>query len=290
MKLQKIGMRTIKTGIAVTLCALAGDFIVQNPMYAGVACLVSIQDTVKGSVKLGLNRVKGTIWGGIVGFICLLIQPGNSILCGLGAILTIYGCTTLKINSAIVVSTVTFLSIQLGVITESPAIYSMHRVLDTSIGVVIGVIVNYILARPDYFERTISHVSKIEEIIEEYIKVKIIDKKDFDLKQLSVEIANLDNIYSKLKDELDYSKGTINLDNIRKQRILAKEVYYHMQSIGLLEKELYLTSKNYNLVKSMYQLDELNWEIDEDESPVFNYHLYKIIKEMEYIYKLDMEN
>ena len=74
MKLQKVGMRTIKTGIAVAVCTLLAKYLVHNPMYAGVGCVVSVQDTVKGSFKLGFNRITGTFIGGLVGFLCVLIS------------------------------------------------------------------------------------------------------------------------------------------------------------------------------------------------------------------------
>ena len=154
MKLQKVGMRTIKTGIAVFICTLLAKYLVKNPMFAGVGCVTSMQDTVKGSLKLGFNRVKGTIIGGLVGFLCVSIKAGDPILAGIGTIITIYSCTILKINSGIIVSSVTFLSIHLGIITSNPANYSIQRVIDTSVGVVIGVIINYLLARPDYIELT----------------------------------------------------------------------------------------------------------------------------------------
>ena len=51
--------------------------------------VASVQDTVKGSLKLGFNRVKGTMIGGLVGFLCVLISPGNPILAGIGIMTTI---------------------------------------------------------------------------------------------------------------------------------------------------------------------------------------------------------
>ncbi|MEG2539908.1 MAG: aromatic acid exporter family protein, partial [Clostridium sp.] len=82
MKLEKLGMRTIKSGIAVTCCVIIAKYLVQNPMYCAVACIISVQDTVRGSLKAGFGRVKGTIIGGIIGFLLVLIQPKDPILCG----------------------------------------------------------------------------------------------------------------------------------------------------------------------------------------------------------------
>lgn len=287
LKLKKVGMRTIKTGIAVALCVIAGKYLVQNPMYAAVGCIVSVQDTVRGSVKLGLNRVKGTMLGGIIGYLCLLIDPGNPILAGLGTVATIYGCTTLNINTGIVVSSVTFLSIHLGVITSNPAYYSIHRVVDTSVGVLIGVLVNYILARPDYVESTAMHLSKIEKMAKDSLHSKIVDGGKFNIAKFEKEITRLEGIYSKLLDELRYNRNQADLEIIEEEITLCKEMYFHMQSIELLERKLYLNEKNYKRIKKLYGLEDLKWDLHEHESPVFNYHLGKIIAEIEQLHNLN---
>lgn len=290
MKLKKVGMRTIKTGIAVALCVFAGEFLVENPMYAAVGCIVSVQDTVKGSMKLGLNRIKGTLLGGIIGFVSVLIKPGDPIICGLGTMATIYGCTTLKINTGIIVSSVTFLSIQLGVITSNPAYYSVHRIIDTSVGVIIGVLVNYLLARPNYVESAENHLNKMERISKLCLQDKIINKEKFNIIKFEKEIKKLEAIYSKVIDELNYSKNHADIENIKKEISLCKEIYFHMQSIELLEEKLYLNKENYNNIKDMYELGNINWELDEKASPVFNYHLAKIIDQIKLLHDMNNSN
>ena len=224
MKLQKIGMRTVKTGIAVSICTLLAQYLVQNPMFAGVGCVASVQDTVKGSLKLGFNRVKGTMMGGLVGFLCVLIKPGDPILCGIGIMATIYGCTMLGINSGIIVSSVTFLSIHLGIIESNPAYYSIHRVLDTSVGVVIGVIINYVLARPDYLELTDKSLNNARKITRECVKSGIINNGFFDRDKLRKKINKLDTIYPKLVDEMKYTKNQVDIDIIENQISLYKSI------------------------------------------------------------------
>ena len=286
METQKIGMRTIKTAVAVTICSIAEGLIVQNTLYAVLACLISVQDTVKGSFKSGINRIKGTILGGIIGYIFLIISPCNDILSGLGTVLIITICNSYKINSGIVVAMVTFISIHHGIILESPEEYALLRIWDTTVGVIVGVGINYLVGRPDYVEKSIEHINSIEEVIEEYIKVKIINKEEFNLNKMSSQISKLENVYKKLSDELDYTDDYINIENIECQLILAKETYYHMQSIQSLEKELYLNQKNYNLLTKIYNLKKIDYKIDEYESPVFNYHLRKIIREVQHMQKI----
>ena len=154
MKLNKPGMRNIKTGIGVMLCILVGYFnIIDKTFFAAVACIVCMQTTVKSSLTVGLNRLKGTFIGGVVGFLFVLIRPGNPILACLGIITTIYICNILKVNSSITIACVVFCAIMINIGSESPLEYSVHRIIDTSIGVIIGVCVNYFICRPNYLKR-----------------------------------------------------------------------------------------------------------------------------------------
>ena len=272
-------MRNIKTGIAVALCVLVSEFIVENPMYAGIGCLVSIQDTVSGSIKSGLNRVKGTILGGFIGFLSIFLGQRNPIVCGLGTMLVIYGCTHFKMNTAIVVSTVTFLSINLDIITTSPIYYSFHRVLDTIIGVIIGIFVNYILARPDYFEIANDKIHNLRKLIEHSLEEKINNNKKFNMQNITKEIQSLETTYLKLIEEHKFKKNKLDIDYIKDTIEEFKEISHHMQSIELLDEEISLNEENISEIKKLYK--NINTKVDNSKSPVFNYHLSKIIEDIE---------
>lgn len=290
MKLEKMGMRTIKTGIAVMFCVIAGWYFVRSPFYSATACIISMQDTVKGSMKAGVNRIKGTILGGIIGYLIVLIQPHNPILCGVGVMLIIYLCNVFAINKSIVVACVTFLSIHLGHMDCGPAEYSFFRVLDTSIGVIIGIFINYILARPDYLDSTINELKEIEKIALEFIEVKIVNKEEFNINKFEKEIKKAEGVYSKLVDELNYSKNNINVEKLENTIVICREIYFHMQSIELLEKKLYLNRSNYEKIKKLRKLKSIDWELDEHKSPVFNYHLAKIIAEIKLLHNMNNLN
>ena len=290
MKLEKMGMRTTKTGIAVMLCVIVGGYLVQNPFYSAIACIISMQDTVKGSMKAGINRVKGTILGGIIGFVIVLIKPGSPILCGLGVMSTIYLCNMLKINKSVVVACVTFLSIHLGITDSNPAQYSFFRVLDTSIGVVIGIFINYILARPDYLDSTKNEFKEIEIMAIGFIEAKVVNKENLNIKQFEKKIKRVESIYSKLVDELDYKRGNINIEKLENTIDICREIYFHMQSIELLENKLYLNESNYEKIKKLYKSEQIDWDLDEYKSPVFNYHLSKIIDEINLIHNINNSN
>ena len=91
----------------------------------------------------------------------------------------------------------------------------------------------------------------------------------------------IDKIYSKLTDELDYGgKHDADIENLEKSINICREIYFHMQSIELLESKLYLNKDNYNALRELYNTEEISFDVEENKSPVFNYHLSKIIEEI----------
>lgn len=285
----KIGMRTIKTGVGVTLCALLGPFLVQNPTSSAVACLISMQDTVSGSLSIGLSRIQGTIFGGIIGFLVLSMFPGNPFFCGVGVIFIIYICNLLKINKSTSISCITFLTIQMGFLDSSPAIiYSFNRILDTCVGVIIAIIINFALARPNYLKTLYLGFEKIEEDINNYLKYKVLDEENvFNLEDFVKDMNELELLYTKLIGEIGYHRENINIDNVEYIMKLCREVNFHIQSIELLQKKLYLNQKSYDKLAKLYNEDNIIFELDEKQSPVFNYHLVKVI---EHSKKINKEN
>lgn len=291
MRLQNIvGMRTIKTGIAVMLCCILTSFAVDNMFYCATACVVTMQDTIKTSFKMGSQRVFGTFIGGLVGFLLVLISPANPILCGIGIMVVIKCCEIFKLSS-LVVSSVTFFSLYLGYINSTPLTYSIQRIIDTSIGVIMGLIINYSVARPNYYDNTMNEFKKIKSLCKESLMNIVIGDKDLKVNDIENRIKLSEAFYSKLIDELNYSKWRFNPDIIDKSLDLCRQIYFHIKSIELLEKELFLTKDNYKKLKRIYKNETITLKVNENESPVFNFHLSKIIEKIELLEPLiDMEN
>ncbi|TQQ85483.1 aromatic acid exporter family protein [Peptacetobacter hominis] len=293
IRLPKIGMRAIKTGIVVMITILITKNFVQYPFYAAIAGVISLQDTVTGSVKAGMNRIKGTVVGGIMGFIFALIMPGNPILCGIGVILTIYVCNILKITS-ISVSCVVFLAIHLGVGSGDPMSYSIHRVLDTSVGVIIAVVINYVIARPDHVGGIKEEYIRIVSIGKKLFRDKIVEHKNIDIEKYKKELYKMENIYNKIRSEKNYNGENPYLeemDDIEVTRHIIREIYFHLQIISHMEQkdELFLTNENYLRLEKLYYPEEIIWEIDEEKSPVFNYNIDRILDSFEDVDKI-LEN
>ena len=286
MRLQnKIGMRTIKTGLAVTLCCIFTRFAVDNMFYCATACVVTMQDTIKTSFNMGWQRVLGTIIGCAVGFLLVLVVPANPILCGIGIMIVIKICDKLKLSS-IVVASVGFFSLYLGYIRSAPLHYLTQRAIDTSVGVVVGLIINYVIARPNYYNNTMNEFKNIKNLCEDSLKNIAFGNKQLNMHVIEEEIKLLQNVYSKLIDELKYSNKRCDLENIDKSLELCRKIYFHIKCIELLEKELFLNECNHKKLQELYENENIALSIKEDQCPVFNFHLSKIIDKITMLERL----
>ncbi len=69
------GLRIIKTFIAVLICFMFFYFFdYYNPIYATIACILMMKTTSAETKSAGINRMKGTLLGGFLSLITLLLM------------------------------------------------------------------------------------------------------------------------------------------------------------------------------------------------------------------------
>lgn len=284
-------MRNIKTGIGVMICALIGKMnVIDSPFYAAIACVVSMQTTVKSSLTVGLNRLKGTFIGGLIGFLFVLIHPGDPIISCLGIITTIYICNILKINKSITIACVVYCAINLNIGDANPIVYSLSRILDTSIGVIVGVAVNYFIYRPNYLESIYKEIRIIEKTSIKLLKSEIEKGEHADISSLKSEITRLEGLYKNFLEELEYSSEDIENKEITNTIKRCKQIYLHLQVLEQMKDKCYLNKENYIKSKSIYDTLPKGIEIKDNTSTVYNYHISSIIDRINEIHEIEEIN
>jgi hypothetical protein len=151
-----IGMRIIKSGIAILLCYLV-SFLRGNSgivFYSHLAALWCIQVYVEKSKQNAIQRLIGTTMGAVYGLIYLLSRNAIQHVAKVSAladacmisfliILILYSTVLIKKKQASYFSCVVFLSIVVNHVTDAnPYLFVWNRYLDTVIGIVIGICVN----------------------------------------------------------------------------------------------------------------------------------------------------
>lgn len=154
--LPKIGFRNIKTGIAVFICLIVFQIIGrQDVLSACVASILSMGDSMESSIHSGRNRIIGTILGGLSSIFFLYaiyflpnIESNNPFIVALGVSFIIYISNILKLQDSCSIFCVVYLSIVLNYNGSGAFLYVCNKTLDTLIGVIVAIIVNYSIKNP----------------------------------------------------------------------------------------------------------------------------------------------
>ena len=279
----KIGMRNIKTGIGVAISIIAGKLgLVQNPFFTAIACLASIKNTVKGSVETGWHRIVGTLIGGISGFIFGNFFNDNPIIVAAGVCAIIYICNLLKINNSINMSLVTFLSIILSLDDKTNILeYSIIRTWDTSVGVIIGLGVNYFIHRSKYLIHITNDMITVKKEFFDLVEDIIAENRKIELIEVEEKTLQLEGLYNRFVAEAEYSNKNILFGKYKRSLFICKTIYSHLSAIDLMEGVPTLTTDNYNKIIEIWPNAKINRVVEDNKCPVFNYHVRMILKEMD---------
>ncbi|WP_454053080.1 FUSC family protein [Clostridium sp. Marseille-Q7071] len=151
--LKYIGMRNIKTALAVTLSVATSELLhLEYPFFTAIAAVLAMQGSFIRGYEVGRDRLLGTIVGAIIGLISALIAPGNLVMIFIGIVTVIFLLNVLKWQNSSYVGCLMFCAIMLNLNGDSPYIYAFYRTLDTFIGIIIASLVNYFICPPKHIE------------------------------------------------------------------------------------------------------------------------------------------
>ena len=148
----KLGLRAIKTAIAVAICALTSMFFNHEDIFcACIASVICMEQTYAQTWETGINRIIGTLIGGTVGYnalesICSFptYEWIRVILLPLCILIVVYTCNVINRKQAVSIGCVVIIVIlsRSGSSTSSTLQYVIQRVLDTLLGVFVAMIIN----------------------------------------------------------------------------------------------------------------------------------------------------
>ncbi len=284
MKLQKLGMRTIKTGIAVCLTILLSQLLnIESPFFASIAAIIAMKASVSESLSIGKNRMVGTIFGGIIALLFTYFLPNNIITISLGVVIIIYICNLLGLRKSIELATMVFLSIILNYEEGSRLAYAVNRTSATLIGLVIGTLINYLIVPPKanhqkYVEESIDKIySEFKNALEKLIWHKECCQLD-NLKEL---LNNLEDEYKILKKDM---KLTVIKDHdtpkFEKAYDAFETIYYHLNTIYTIDGIPALDEENIKVIEEFFNKEIPEQDSNEDKlSIIYNYHIKRIMDE-----------
>ena len=275
IELKPLGMRTVKTGIAVILTLLISQcsFVV-NPVYAVIGTILSIQNTVNDSFKKGFMRIYGTILGGLVGYLFLTYFSVHPFVIGFAVILTIYICHCLSLNEAIAIAATVCVSILIDLQTQNPLQYSFLRMTDTAIGVFTGLLVNYLIFKP--------HPSRL--LVNEIDEFYQIGLKQFDQlfhcsliipTELKQKLLKIDQHLEEALQEERVTKDN-SLENMKEAVESCHDYYFHLKCLNRLIQDFQIPIETRLMIYESSQ-GHCSLALNESFEILFDYHLQKLI-------------
>lgn len=152
-----IGWRTIKTGVAVFITLTLYHLWHRQPAaIAALACVFTMQIDLPTSIQFGRFRLFGNTVGALLATLVFRFElflpfehPLIHIsLVTLGIMVLIIICNVFNHSKSIINSSATYFIVLLTVSANHLVSFTINRILDTFIGAIIAIIINYLLPSP----------------------------------------------------------------------------------------------------------------------------------------------
>ena len=147
-----VGLRMVKTSIAVFICALFGFLRGDMAFFSMITAIICIQPTTEQTIVTSVNRTVGTLIGGFCGmgviYLCELLYLAETdllylLIISLFVIPIILMALAIKKPSVAAFSCIVFIGVTvLRAADMSPFLSAIHRILDTGIGIFTALIIN----------------------------------------------------------------------------------------------------------------------------------------------------
>ena len=150
-----VGMRIIKTVLAVFVCGVLAWAREKSGFYSMIAAVVCVQNSAGKTIESSINRMTGTLIGGVAGVAVvylldvvgiLYIELARYAVLALMLIPTIELCLLIKKPGSAAMACIVFLCVTVNhSVGDTPVIYSIERLFETLIGVALACGVDILL-------------------------------------------------------------------------------------------------------------------------------------------------
>lgn len=235
----RIGARTLKTGIAVTIALLIPQLLNMptGSTLAAISAVFALQPSVMRSITTLRNRLLANLIGGIIAIIVTLTIGNQYVIVGLSAALLIAVLNKLDLGPVIGQSTVTLVLVMMTT-EQNFILFAFYRLFSTFIGVLVAFVVNTLFFPPKYEEKLYHLIDYTTTDIIKWIRASIRKNVEYpvlkkDLKWVQSELSRTDVYYSLFKDEGHYLRKKQQIPKLRKvvvyrQIISTTRIAFHL--------------------------------------------------------------
>ena len=280
-----IGMRTLKTAIAVVVSMIIVEFYgatTSKLIFAMLGAMAAVQPTFKESIESCLSQTIGVLFGALAGVVLLTFPLHPLVNVGVGMVLVITLYNVLRIHFSpsipcfILVTLCTTPDIQ-------PISYALGRVWDTTIGLGVGFLINTL-----FFPYNNSRLIRgnMENLAQELIAFleDLFDGNDVlpDLNVINKKLSEIDRqlkIFANQKLLMHLRRQKNELDSFRDFERKAYQVVSHMEVLCRMGLPGRLNDENRQRLLSCGAtiLDQRPLNSVTEKDVVTNYHVRQIL-------------
>ena len=281
----RIGLRTIKTAVAVILSMIIVDSYgatTSKLIFAMLGAMAAVQPTFKESLESGMTQIIGTLFGALMGVVLLALKVPPLVATGIGIVMVITLYNAFGIHYApglpclIVVTLCTTPDVQ-------PFTYAVGRIWDSAIGLGVGMVINTLIFPYDNSQQIRSTMQSLDRELIRFLE-NMFDGDDIlpDADEMSRQIASMElqlKIFSNQKLILHMRRQQQELEVFRRCEGKAKVLVARLEVLSRMEQPGILNGENrQRLLECGADIrDERPLELLQEIDVVMNYHVRQIL-------------
>lgn len=287
-RLPHIGLRTFKTGLATALALLFADLRHSPlPIFAAIGAIVAMNRTVGDAFESCRTQFFGIVLGAGFGalFVSLFVEF-RYIGIGLGLIALIWLCVKLRLQFAVPLASIVFVSVCLST-ADSAFLYGVNRLIDTSIGLATALVINIVLKPYNNRARITGLFTHFMQSIPAYVEKRVIYGQYPDLSPLTQQLHYISEELSVFeKQHMLHAHGhRAQSTYLRGCEQLAQTVLQELTSLCAMDEKGRLSPQNAEKLSllGLSVPDSLPILSATEADVVGNYHLRNLLQAYHYL-------
>lgn len=288
-----IGMRTIKTALAVTISLYISQMLnLGAPIFTAIASISTMKASISESFNDVSRRLFTAVFGVVLGYLFSLIPLGEEflpLLAGIGIIIIIYMLQVLNLKRMIILSCIVFVA---SLCAESnKLVYGINRIIGTFVGIAVSVPINYLISAPNLSQNYLRQAKSLTELSKMFL-LELITKSDHKITDFEIEYNKLNEIYKTIISEKSMPvHGELLPVTTEKIMKLFDDISFRFHILNSIKERPHVEKESQEMVESMLRLNIFTEaQLEGDLNSVYNFHIKKIISTLNELEKIIGDN
>lgn len=289
-----IGLRTVKTAVAVLLSMIVVNFFGTTSsklFFAVLGALAAVQPTFSESLESCIIQIIGVFVGAVIGGALVLAHVPAMLAASIGIVIVIILCNAFRISSSAGLACIIVVCMCLDGETK-PITYAITRIWDTAIGLTIGMAINTLVFPYDNSRRIRSLVENLNKDVIRFLE-EVFDGDEVlpDAQLLGKKVQDLEQqlrIFRNQKLVLKLRRQKQDLENYRICEEKSRELLARLQILSVVGKPGKLNEENRQRLKHAGAdiRDRRVLKNPQERDIVTNYHVRQILQLREEILEI----